>query len=161
MRFDVRADIIPGQSIGGVSLRTPLLEFHDDLMDYSVRRLDSPFYELVSIYEARYKVADGAIMICADVRNGKIFKVCALEGYRGKLSGRLGVGMRVSDAMAREPRLYYNESEEVLLIDGVDGVSLDVPVVDPFPEEVPGMCISAISVEIPELLTLAVQRGTW
>jgi hypothetical protein len=69
--------------------------------------------------------------------------------------------MRVADAMHLEPRLFYAEAEEYIRCQGVAGLVLDVPEIDPPPDQVPGMIISAISVHAAETETLAGQEGNW
>ncbi len=154
---DIYADILPGHSLGGVMVRTPVIELQDMIMDQV--RASPDAYSLEGVFEARYRLADGAIEIAADVRNGKVFKICANAGYQGTLLGTLRVGMTVRDAMLAEPRLYYSEPEEMLLIEGIDGVSLDVQEIDPIPDEVPSMPIWSICVHIPELLSRSAQAG--
>ena len=115
---------------------------------YIERAGDSDWYKLVNRFEARYRV--GPIEVCADVRNGKVFKIIAYEGYNGKLFNTVFIGMNVGEAMALEPRLYYDEVEEGLYVRGYAGVTADVPEVDLLPEEVPSCQITAISIYAEE-----------
>lgn len=89
------------------------------------------------------------------------FKLIAQEGYAGKLFGTIEVGMNVGEAMSLEPRLFYDEVEEGLYVRGCAGVTLDVPEIDPPPEEVPSYPISAISVYAKEAVSPEGQRGNW
>lgn len=123
------------------------------------RGSEEGWYEFVSLYEARYDL--GPVAIGADVRNGKVFKLIAQEGYAGKLFGTIEVGMNVGEAMSLEPRLFYDEVEEGLYVRGCAGVTLDVPEIDPPPEEVPSYPISAISVYAKEAVSPEGQRGNW
>lgn len=69
--------------------------------------------------------------------------------------------MRVRDAMQDEVCLEYEESEELILCRGVEGVSLEVDATDPDPREVINLRIAAISVFASEIMTSRGQRGDW
>jgi hypothetical protein len=148
--LNLAQDIIPNQGLGGVCLRIHITELGDLIYGLGVWKPGET--DLIAPFEARYTFGTGEIAIGVDVRNGLVYKVIASGGYRGKLFGQISLGMLVSEAFAREPRLYYDEGEEAILCAGVEGVVIDVPVVDPPPEEVRGMRISAISVFASELI---------
>ncbi len=158
-RVDTDEPVTPNVSLGGFRLRTPLLELKELLFAFYVKNLaEKPdWYDLVDLYEARYDLVP--IAVCADVRNGKIFKLIAQRGYEGKPFGKLHVGMNAGEAMALEPRLYYDEAWEGLYVKGCPGVTLDVPEEDPYPHEVPSYPIWAISVYAEEAFTPEGQGG--
>ena len=96
-----------------------------------------------------------------DVRNGKVFRITASQGYRGTLFGAITIGMKVSEAATSEPLLFYDEAEELIRCKGIEGLSIDIPAIDPALELVPDMVISAISVYASEAMTLQGQSGDW
>ncbi len=152
--------IVPNQGLGGLRLRSSLAEIQGLLDAHYVQQLpDRAWYRLERPFEAVYRV--GPVESAADVRNGKIFRLSAFAGYRGKLFGQIEVGMIVRDAMALDPRLYYDEAEELLLFRGAEGVSLDLPEVDPDPADVPNCPIHAISVFAREITTPDGLAGRW
>jgi hypothetical protein len=153
------AHITPNEGLGGLRLRTKLIEIQDLVTPQMYT--DPATYQLVSPFEARYTMANGAIEVAVDVRNGKIFKLIAREGYWGKLFGTIAVGMLAADAMQIEPGLKYDEAEETIICEGVPGLAIDVPAKDPPAELVPTMTISAINVFAVEILTANGQRGHW
>ena len=158
--IDLDAPIVPGEGLGGLRVRVPLVQVQQLLLDRLLEadgRLD--WLGMTHLAEATYRL--GPVAVAVDVRNGKISKLTALSGYRGQLLGKLAVDMPVARAMELEPRLYYDEAEEALLIQGCDGVLLDVPVVDPDPHTVATYRISAISVVAPEALTAEGMEGRW
>lgn len=155
LESQIDAPINPNEGLGGFRLRTPIGDLQDSIMWGKVS------YELLSFFEARYTFDDGEIAVGVDIRNGKIFKIMAYQGYRGKLFGKIRVGMLIKEAMELEPRLYYDEAEEVIFCRDVPGLVIDVPEIDPPPELVPGMAIKAIVVNAPEAFTSAGQRGNW
>lgn len=140
--INFEANIIPNDSLGGVKLRTPIKELQQLIIDFNTTKLGS-FY-LAGYFEARYRF--GEIEICADVRNGKIFKIIAYSGYKGTLFNSIHVGMTVEQAILIEPKIYYSEAEELLLCKDVSGISLDVPEIDPPIELLPRLTIESISV---------------
>lgn len=151
--------ILPNESLGGLKVRTPLADIQDLFLGLGLYKKGE--CRLVAPFEARYRLGEGEIEVSVDIRNGKIFKLTAGPGYQGLLCGKIGVGMEAGEAMQREPSLRYDEAEEAIVYDGCPGVLLDVPEVDPHPEAVPAMTISAISVYAAEAFTPAGQRGDW
>jgi hypothetical protein len=153
------ADIIPDQSLGGITLRSNISDLKDQLVGLGAWKPGS--YELVTPFEAKYKLGNGEVELYVDIRNGKIFKLAAGKGYKGKFCGNISVGMLVRQAMAVEPRLYYDESNELILCKDVAGLAMEVPEVDPLPETVPDMNIESIIVYATEIDTPKGQRGEW
>jgi hypothetical protein len=159
MVLDIYAPIIPNASLGGFQLRVPVRSIQELLDGLGVIKEGS--FQLVAPFEARYQLAEGAVEMAVDVRNGKIFKLIANAGYKGTLFGRIMVGMRVKEAIGIEPRLYYDQAEQFIYCEGVSGLAIDVPVIDPFPREVPDLIISSIAVYAREIATLQGQDGDW
>lgn len=155
----LEAPIVPDEGLGGLELRTKIGDVQELFMGLGLYQSGS--CELVPPFEARYSLGKGEVQVGVDVRNGKIFKIIAGSGYQGSLFGKIFIGMEVGEAMTREPCLHYSESEEAVLYKGCPGVTLDVPEIDPSPETVPAMRISAISVYATEAFSLDGQRGRW
>ena len=157
--IQIDADVIPNSSLGGLTLRSNISDFQDHLVGLGVWKLGS--FDLVTPFEARYKFGKGEIEAYVDIRNGKIIKLAAHKGYSGKLCGKIQVGMLVRKAMTIDPRLYYDEAEELIRCKGVAGLALEVPQVDPPLEAVPEMNIESIIVYASEIDTPKGQRGEW
>lgn len=158
--IDLDAPIVPGEGLGGLRVRIPIAHLHEILTDRLIAAGGNrDWLSMTHLAEATYQL--GPIAVAVDVRSGKVFKLTALSGYRGRLFGHLAVDMPVARAMELEPRLYYDEAEEMLLVKGCDGVSLDVPALDPDPRDVPAYRISAISVVAPEALIGGDLDGRW
>ncbi|MBO1348467.1 MAG: hypothetical protein EBE86_014235 [Hormoscilla sp. GUM202] len=153
------AAIIPNQSLGGLHLGSKISQFQDLVVGLGIWQAGS--FELVSPFEARYRLGKGELEISVDVRNGKIFKLTACQGYQGKLFGKIAVGMGVAEAMKVEPRLHYDEAEELILCAGFPGVAIDVQEIDPQPALVPKMPIASISVYAKETQTKQGVEGNW
>jgi hypothetical protein len=160
MEIRLDADIIPNESLGGLTLRSKIADLQQLIYPGGWPPVEHS-YELVRPFEARYYLADGAVTLAVDVRNGRIFKLSAGQGYTGTLFGRIKVGMRVSEAMSVEPRLYYDETEESILCKGIKGLTIDIPEIDPPAALVGNLNISAISVYADETNTWEGQWGHW
>lgn len=151
--------IVPGKELGGIVVGTPFVLLADTLVEARMRDLVE--YSLSTLFEASYRILDIAVEIVVDVRNGKISRLTAREGYIGTLSDGIGVGIRVHEALRIEPRFYYDEGAELILCREVPGVVLEVAAIDPDPDAVPAMLVHAISVYAAEVETAAGQRGMW
>jgi hypothetical protein len=156
MRVDLKAPIIPDDGLAGLRLRSRIADLQE-LVDHS----NAESFRLASPFEARYLLAGGRVGVGVDVRNGKVAKLIAHSGYEGALFGSIVVGMPVREALRLDSRLWYSETEEVLLCRGVPGVALDVPAGDFSPDQVLEMSIEAISVYAHEIETASGQAGEW
>lgn len=159
LSLQLNAPIIPNEELGGLKLRTKIVDVQELVTGLGLYKSGS--YKLTSPFEARYTLENGEIEVAVDVRNGKIFKLIAGQGYQGLLFSKISVGLLVQDALTFEPDLYYNEAEEAILHKNCDGVVIDVPEIDPFPDLVPKLNISAISVFAVEIYKNDGQKGYW
>lgn len=158
-KLELNAPIVPNQGLGGLTLRTSVIEIQDLFIGLGVTKPGS--FEMVVPFEAMYHFGKGEINAAVDIRNGKIYRLAACAGYKGFLFGKIFVGMKVKDAIALEPNLYYDEAEEVILCKGAQGLAIDVAESDPPPELVPEMAIYAINVFAEETRTMQGQEGRW
>jgi hypothetical protein len=157
--FSRFAEIMANRSLGGLDLRRPLLDVQEELSSLGTARPGS--YQLVAPFEAWYKVDDSSIEIAVDVRNGKIFKLIAREGYEGMLFGGIKVGSRFSDALCFDGSLYYDEVDEIALSKNFPGLSMDLSAPIDDLTDVALVTIVAIAVFAEEIDSLAGQRGIW
>jgi hypothetical protein len=158
--IDIGAPIIPGVGLGGVELRTHIFDY-DDLLFHARSGSQELEATIVGQYEARYTFRQAGISISVDVRNGKVFKITAYQGYQGTLFGEIRVGMRVQEALDRFPCLYYDEAFALVLCRTEKGVAVDVSEEDAPAERVPFLTIDAINVIAPEAFTPNGQHGKW
>jgi len=159
MQIQLDGEIVPNVGLGGLRLRSKLFDIQD--LIYAWASPDKPSYELISPFEARYRLGAGAVGIGVDVRNGKVFKLSAYPRYKGKLFGKIDVGMNIRDAITVEPSLYYDEADGLIRCLGVKGLAIDLSADDPPPELVPTLKIAAISVFAEEVNTAEGQTGNW
>lgn len=97
LELQLDAPIIPSYSLGGFLLKTPICELTDILVGLGLWM--EGCYELVSLFEARYRLGKDEVELAVDVRNGKLFKLTAYSGYRGRLFEKIAIAMRVQEAV--------------------------------------------------------------
>lgn len=164
VEFDPRAPIEPGMGMAGVRLRSHISEFYDVINRLSVRGNGSPSAMgeayLVWAYHIAYNISIGITMVF-NVMNGRLYRISADERYEGSLFGGIRPGMLWADALRLEPRMRFDDDEELWRIEGVQGVSIDTDGWD--------TRIEAISVFIAELEESSrdwdkmtrIERGEW
>jgi hypothetical protein len=61
-----------------------------------------------------------AVEVCVDIRDGTVFALHALEGYKGQLFDKVRTGMTGGEAMKAEPR--FELHWDGLRVEGIDGL---------------------------------------
>ncbi|MBI2922548.1 MAG: hypothetical protein HYY18_15970 [Planctomycetes bacterium] len=115
---DLSADILPGEGLGGIALGVKGCDVQEELFSAGVEK------EWVSSSDLRYHLGDGEIEVGFDPRIGVVVRLTARAGYRGKLLGRIAVGMTLEEAEAAEPRV--RRESDGASIAGVPGVVLEL-----------------------------------
>lgn len=158
--MDISADILPDISLGGFKLRSSLGDIQEELEE--LYRQSMVVFQHYRLFEVTYRLSAGAISIAVDIRNGKIHRLSAGQGYQGTLFEAIKVGMPVGTALGIEPRLYYDDAEEMVFCRGVPGVSIEVPNTIAYAgKALTDLPIDSISVFVRELDTLSGQSGYW
>lgn len=159
--LNLNTPIIPAKSLGGIELGEKIIQpdLQQLILNQSLFKPEA--YSLISPFQASYSLENGNLLITVDVRNGKIFHLAGLAGYTGKLFDKISIGMKIGDAMKLVPDLYYDIAQEQVLCRGILGVAIDPPEIDPPPDLVPDMEISAINVFVPSINTLKGHQGFW
>ena len=153
------APIIPNESLGGLRLRDQLSSIQQLVLREGADT--QGHYRLVRPFEASYDLLRGVVEVVVDVRNGKIARLSCHPGYVGLLFDAVRIGMTVREAMEARSCFEYNEAEELILCEGIPGISLSVAGVDPDPADIMDMRIVSISVFAAEIATAAGERGDW
>ncbi|WP_044642479.1 hypothetical protein [Risungbinella massiliensis] len=135
--LDLEAPIIPGQSLGGFTLKTHIKEYYDTIDTFPhfksgrTRKghtgLDN-YYSMPLPNLIKYNFKD-TLILTFNVLNGKLESIFAYENYQGLLFGKIGIGMKIDDAMRLDERIYYDEEEDGFGIQGVDGIAIS-PMLD-------------------------------
>jgi hypothetical protein len=104
--LDLDAPILPWEGIGNIKLYATINDFKEIVEAEKTIRFEY-FKNLV-----RYEVP-GKIYLFFNTINGKLFKITALEQYRGALFGNIKMGMNIEDVLNIEPSFQYDDFEEV------------------------------------------------
>lgn len=144
-------EIVPNLRVGDFELRRRIVDYDATLRDDYIQRggVTTQFCFFADLYDVRYRLGD--IELGVDVRTGRIYRVTVLTESGGRF-GAVTVGQLVRDAIALDPRIYYDEAEGTLFVQGVNGIVLDVAADDPDPAVVPSLSLSAISVYAHEVV---------
>ena len=144
VQLDVNAPILPWKGLGNIPLYTHI----KDLRDWLDR--ERAVGELIGRFVIRYTIPD-QISMFIDPLNGKLFKLVALSGYKGRLFDQIYIGQPIDEVLRLEPSFEYDDFEEVFV--SPKGVFLET---DPCTHTV-----DCISVFVKELETDAFERGDW
>lgn len=107
MRIDLDAPIIPGIGLGGIRLYSKVDEIKDILNAPEIKKevsYNGTMYEL-----------ENAIRIFVNNHNNKVYKLTAIDNYRGTLFEQIKIGMNVNDILKIEPSFEYEDFEEVFI----------------------------------------------
>lgn len=124
------APIEPGVGMAGIQLRMHIRECFDLIRSLNIRGEKRVFatkegeaYLVNSRYVA-YSFTIG-VTLHFNILNGRLYKLIADQRYQGSLFGVLRAGMLLEDATRLEPRLWFDDTEDVWMIAGVKGVFIE------------------------------------
>ena len=125
--IDTTAPILPGEGLGGLKLLTHIKDYKELVTSFSwldQKTLKDCSVSLFSPLHIGYEMKDTLIMIF-DVITGNLQRICDIKNYEGTLLGKLKVGMSLEQAKKLEPKLTFDDFEELYYIDGVQGVTIE------------------------------------
>lgn len=126
--LDLEAPIIPDRSLGGFTLRTHIKEYYDTINKFpnfkSERTGYGKFYSMPLPYIIEYNFKN-TLHLTFNVLNGKLESIYAYENYQGLLYGKIGIGMKIDDAIKLDERIYFDEEEDCFGIQGEDGIVIN------------------------------------
>ena len=143
MSIDINAPIVPFEGMGGIKLCStegqikPLLKGHTIKIEKYSGRI-------------RYQI-DNLLYLVFLKKNGKLFKITTLDGYKGKLWDKIGTDTVEKNLLSLDDLFVWDDWEEVwqspkgVIIEGYDGT---------------GLC-TWISVFIKEMLEPDFEKGKW
>ncbi|MCQ4637787.1 hypothetical protein NE619_13715 [Anaerovorax odorimutans] len=143
-KIDITAPIIPWEGLGGIKLYSHIRELKE-LVESENTKASIPFGLFL-----RYDI-DEKISLHFNIYNGKLYKITALEKYRGKLFDQIYIGQSIKETLELEPSLIYDDFEEVY--ESKKGVFIET---DPITDNV-----LWISVFIRELYSDGFGEGLW
>ncbi|MDQ0081662.1 hypothetical protein SAMN05518669_112191 [Variovorax sp. YR634] len=107
-------DIVPGKSLGGIALQSPV--------DAVIEGLRS--HHVLEVSDGIVSIDDGLVTIGYDERR-TIYSVMCNSGFEGRYEGKLWAGMTVSEVLK-------NSTTQVawggaVVVDGIEGIGLPLP----------------------------------
>jgi len=133
--IDLDADIVPARGLGGLVLGTRATDILDDLLSKGIER------EWVSQTDLRYHLGDGEVEAGFWVPEGRLNRLTAREGYRGRLLGAIAVGMPIALAILAEPRLRRMPRGDAFVCDAIPGFAIEVRRVESGEEVIDGIAV--------------------
>ncbi|MCQ4637788.1 hypothetical protein NE619_13720 [Anaerovorax odorimutans] len=143
-KIDITAPIIPWEGLGGVKLYSHIRELKE-LVESENTKAFIPFGSSL-----RYEI-DETISLHFNIYNGKLYKIRALEKYKGKLFDQIYIGQTIEETLKLEPSFRYDDFEEVY--ESKKGVFIET---DPITDSV-----LWISVFVRELYSDEFDEGLW
>lgn len=147
--MNLNADIIPSVSLGGFVIGRPISEYLDYLEKYYLlNKLD---YFQTDIYSVQYIVTNVPVEVYVDIRDGRIYKISAVKGYKGKYADLIKVGMSAQKILELGKHFYYDECDQGIFSNEIDGIVFELNDEDPYYEEIESLNIEAITVFNPKI----------
>ena len=105
MKLDINAPIIPFEGLGGISLYSTREELKE--------LLNSKTSVKHTIFDGtiEYQIGNDVLLFFS-LANDRLFKISALENYKGKLFKKIKIGTTEEELIAIEPSFKYNNFEE-------------------------------------------------
>ncbi len=147
--MDLAAEIIPAKSLGGIDLRDRLSKYSGYLEKSNIMGLLN--YKQVGVYSTRYSFKNYPVEFNVDTRTGLIYKISAINKYEGRFDKLIGIGFPVKNIFQLNMGFYYDDCDEAIYSNKVEGLTLELNADDPLPEEIGDLKVSVISVFSPEL----------
>ena len=105
--FDIYAPIIPYEGLGGIKLYSTFSELEPLLKAYNAEADSYLPYKDWTVY-----VIESTAYLFFHNKNGKLWQMCAIEKYKGKLFDKIGVGMTEQELMRIDDSFVFNEITE-------------------------------------------------
>ena len=143
MSIDINAPIVPFEGMGGVKLYSSEEQIQPMLDGYQVK---------IDRYSGRIRYQVGDLLYLTFLKkNGKLFSITTLDGYKGKLWDKIGTDTVEKTLLSLDDSFVWDDWEEVwqspkgVIIEGYDGT---------------GLC-TWISVYVKEMLEPDFEKGKW
>lgn len=105
--FDIYAPIIPYEGLGGIKLYSTLDELRPLLDAYHAKAVSYLPYKDWT----RYEIKDTAYLFFHN-KNRKLWQICALEKYKGKLFDKISVDMTEQELLQVDNSFVFSELSE-------------------------------------------------
>ncbi|SDZ27013.1 hypothetical protein [Thermoactinomyces sp. DSM 45892] len=127
---DLNAPVIPGESIGGFLLGEHIQTYKGIIRKFGIISSEitnqsfTKYWELFVPFQVEYEIQN-TLKLIFDISDGSLCKVFALPNYKGTLLGGIHLGMKISEAMQFDPRIKFDDDEELYYIPELKGLSID------------------------------------
>ena len=145
MPFHTDTDIIPGESLGGITLGSPLAHYWDDITHYQ-ETSGNLHYWLDGRNSIVYELVDYFIEFRVHMPSCRIDRIAALPGYQGAFQNIIRIGMPTPQVENLGLGFYYNELGECFVSPQYPGLILEPDLIDPLPYEFPLLEVGYITV---------------
>lgn len=125
--ININAPILLGKGLGELKLLTHIKEYKELVSSFSwldQKTLEDCSVSLYSPFHIGYEMKNTLIMIF-DVITGRLQRICAIKNYEGTLFEKLKLGMSLEEAKKLQPKLVFDDFEELYYIDGIEGVTIE------------------------------------
>lgn len=123
MHIDYDAEIIPGASLGGISLNDSIYQVLECLDSSSIAYDTETFTNFGYVFD-RVIINQGTIGVTAN-EQGDVIGLWCSEGYTGGFDGRLYAGMTISKILERTKKQMCINGR--LVLDAEYGLFYDIP----------------------------------
>jgi hypothetical protein len=110
--FEISAPVIPFDSIGGIRLYSHISQLNEILEKNNAE------FEMYSRFLAKY-VLNEALEIHFNILNGKVYKLCAKNEYKGIFKDEIQIGTNLTAISGKYVNLVYRDFEQYFILDGV------------------------------------------
>ena len=104
--MNINAEIIPYMSLGAIQLYSSIRDIQNLLDKHDLK------FEMYARHLIKYEI-DNAIEIHINVINGKIYKLCAKNNYKGSFV----IGSNLTKLSCTLENLIYDDFEEIFILD--------------------------------------------
>lgn len=106
MLLDITAPIIPFKGLGKIKLYSTRDELKDLLLSDNVQA------NVINDNWIRYDIQN-SVELFFHLKNDKLFRITTLDGYKGKLFEKIGVGTTEFELLKVDSSFVYDDFEEV------------------------------------------------
>ncbi|SDZ27124.1 hypothetical protein [Thermoactinomyces sp. DSM 45892] len=127
---DLKAPIIPAESMGGFQLREHIKTYEDVISWFGIissqitNQCSTKYWEMRVPFQINYEIRDSLVLIF-NVLDGRLRHIIAYPSYKGTLFGEICMGMKISKAIQIDSRIEFDEEEEVYHIPEIPGLAID------------------------------------
>ena len=145
MPFHTDTDIIPGESLGGITLGSPLAHYWDDITHY--QETSGNLHHWMDGHNSIvYELVDCFIEFRVHMPTCRIDRIAALPGFQGAFQNIIRIGMPTTQVENLGLGFYYNDLGECFVSPQYPGLVLEPDLDDPLPYEFPFLEVGYITV---------------